>query len=399
MKRLVFYVRNPGLIGGRVVPLLPFVIGSGFEVTILHSNSIDHWVARGQLPVVPNCELIDVGRMSARRLSILLRALCPAAMVVYGFRSLFDLYISRVCKACSVPTIYLEHGFYHQGLSTKFVMAVKWSSVSRYIRYSLKYLGFLASRPKALFHEGQLVYRTMFRDDYRLTNYDHAIFYSRTGRLGLDGLFGYRDAEVGYSGYPVAMRKADLSSVARVCPIQKTALYLHQPFVLDRLSPITVDEDCEHITGVAAACRKVGYRLTLRLHPRIKESDYVSRLDGSRVAVDRQPALHQQVAGHEVVIGQYSTAIYSAILLDRPFIICPFPGLPREALELFSKIGVAAASVGDISNILIDKERLTHRLGCYSQFVESHIGTNNTFEHLAERICMVAQALNASGER
>ena len=125
-----------------VDPVAPFLADSGVEIVVLHASDLNSDTSQSSMPASCPYKTIEVSGMGMRSIARTIRELEPAAMLMFTFRSLFDLLLMRLAKRCGVTSIYLQHGFY---VSTKFTMADKKTSIRRYYHFTRWYLSFLCN--------------------------------------------------------------------------------------------------------------------------------------------------------------------------------------------------------------------------------------------------------------
>jgi hypothetical protein len=165
---------------------------------------------------------------------------------------------------------------------------------------------------------------------------------------------------------------------------------MHQPFVADRLTPISYNDEREYLLDLSNACRNSGLSFTLRLHPRAIRDHYEELLRGTDIEIDDSTSLFEAVKNSRVVLGQYSTALFAAILMRRPLLTPPYPGLKVESGDGEDQVGIVInKDLGNLEEVLTQESKLYSRLPKYDAYISKFIGNNNSYQAFATTIDQV----------
>ena len=388
MKPVVFYVKHLSMLRAWVDPVAPFIAGSGREIVVLHASRLNYDTSKAEV-APPPYRTVELSDMSMDAIISLLRELDPAILVLFTFRSLFDLLLVRVARQVGLKTLYVQHGFY---VSTRFQMADKRASVRRYATFLKWYSSFLLGKDVARRDELNTIYNSMFRIDYTKTKFDYALFYSPNGYRDANRFFDFASDRVYYSGYPIAKTKQQFESLVGGNGRQhrRIALYIHQPFVIDRFTHLDHQGEFEYLRGMADACKAQDFELVIKIHPRESVERYRDALaDVARV--DIETPMPDVLRESSVVIGHFSTALFTGVLLRKPIIVMNYPGLDDDYYRFFDDVGLRVGNMQALGETLSDESRYAGRLERFDNFASEYIGGNNSYEHRANTILDIVE--------
>jgi hypothetical protein len=364
-----------------------------YNLVVLHNTKINPETSHTTININKDYELIDISYMSVISIMRIFKKYKPVGMLVLTFRSLLDLFINRIAHHLNIKTLYIEHGFFADTTALGFRMVNKKASIKRYYHYVRKYIFFILFISRKIFHELQIVYKAMRKNDYSLAQYDYALFYADYGFQKTNKLFKYEPQKVFFSGYPLAKNKKDLACFESRLPIGKKnkILFVSQPLLLDKLSNISYEEETQYLKEIADICIKKGYEFIFQVHPRESLERYIAVFKESDVTVIKNGFIEKSVAESTIVIGHFSTALLTAIYLKKPLLLIYFPGLNESFLDYFKDVGLKIKDTNQLRKVLSEPGAYNETLTKYSKFIQNHVGEENSFEHLAEKIMAIFQ--------
>ncbi|MCZ6766972.1 MAG: polysialyltransferase family glycosyltransferase [bacterium] len=391
MKRIVFYVKHLAMLPAWVDPVAPFLIDSGYDIVVLHASTLNRDTAgkptRGKVPYT----CIEIGDKDMAGIVGVIEELKPLAIIMFTFRSLFDLLLVRVARHCSAPSVYVQHGFH---ISTKFQMADKKASLIRYYNFVKWYVYFLFIIKRSdLIHELSLIYRAMFKIDYAKTRFDYALFYSPGGLKDAAQYFDFEPSQAFFSGYPLSQKADDVKRLLGRSRRHKSRriVYVHQPFILDRFTHIDHTREFAFLDNIATICQEREYEFVIKIHPRESPARYTSGLRNRSAVIETSTTMTDILTDCAVVIGHFSTALFTGILLGKPIIVMDYPGLDNFYYSLFEPVAFRVHNEKDLDRVLKNGDICRHREADYEHFIHEHIGQHNNCEHRASTIAAIVE--------
>lgn len=326
MKTLFFYVHKTDLLDYFIRPICQF-LSDKYKITILHLNKKNGYTDKqyGEF------EMIDISDYGYTQTKELLLKAKPESMILPGFISIFELYMLRLATSLSVPTIFLEHGIYSRETAhlpyKKLFSTHLYHILSRNLYFLYRYTIF-AIKSGNTSKELSVLYNALKRKDYSCTQFSHAFFFAQYGFEQINSYFHYPEGRYSFTGYPIANDNEEFNSyeqLARTTSSQKSgkAVYIHQPFIKDRLTKWTYEDEKKMLLKVAEDLKKENLSLQIAVHPRESLSLYQKLYEETDITI-KEKNDKQEYAFYDLVIGHYSTALMYALFFNKPLWIIDY---------------------------------------------------------------------------
>ena len=391
MKYIIFAGHIGSSAKNIIIPLLEFFEKKNIKVIFLNANSLNGNI---EIPQVEGLESFDIFLNDYKSLQGLLETKKPLAIFSLSFRSLFDIFINRLGHLYNIPTVYFEHGLFISGLGDKFVMSDYKSSIWRYLNYFKKYFVFIGAEKINPFKEFKNIYRCVKQNDYTQNQYDAYLFYATHGKDQVYAKFKFKEDEIYYSGYPLVKYKGDLNIVKAGKLSDNFVLYIHQPLVKDRLTEFTYEDEKKLIGNIVSQLAENNLKLIFKIHPREDIGAYKERFGDIDVIISADP-FADLLPKCKLVIGQFSTALFFAAKYFIPLIIIPYKGVSDGYYTVFEQIGTKIGDAGQLGGITKNIGNLSDADNKrYTDFNNSIIGNNNSFEDQADTLINIIENLH-----
>lgn len=391
MKNIIFFVPYLNFINNWIDPIFPFLAEKGYNVVILHIQSLSFGIAPRSFNNKMNYGIYDVGKVNIKFIISLFRKLNPEAIVFLHFKSFADFLMLRLSKSCGLKTIYIQHGLFGNNIF-KFIFKNKKSSILRYMYLTRLYIQLLHLETNHIVKELHIARYYFFYNNYRGTKCDYAILYSEENLKFIQKMFDFSKNQVKFSGYPLVKYQRDLNfnSIEKNAA-KKTKVFFIKENMIPFHSDIGYEEEKEYFRRIIAICAKLNYELILKLHPREEKLFYDNLLHGENIKIMQgEVSLHELIEQADIVIGHVSTALFGAILLRKPIIILYYPGFKSDKItNMYETVGQKANSDDELYEILAHPETWDQKIRFYDNFIEERIGENNSYEHQAMTIIKV----------
>ena len=319
---------------------------------------------------------IDISNFSYKEIKKHIEDIVPDLTVFMSFRSLFELVIQQICKEHNLKHFYLEHGMFSND-TLRFRSNKLKKERKVVIRRQLKFilLSFqrimFSSRPLLEFILFKNVY---FRNKFYLCKHDHYLVYSERSFDCLKNIFKLSLKEVEYIGYPIFNDYRQKKECDELEKNKDGILYVHQPLISDGLASISYDEEKQFLLHISEKLKTYG-KLTVLLHPRSNVNEYKRRFADTDIEIIQSPNNYKIFANKAIVIGHYSTALLYGLYFDKRTIILNYPSMHNDSVfnNIFQYVeDIDKLNIDILTDKSIDKEYI--------------LGTNNTFEHISERL-------------
>lgn len=384
MNNIIFYIRNTAHLKNYVDPYYDHFLKNGYKLHILHFDSLTPHLTTGSKS---SCEyeMTDIFGISTKKLIRKIRKISPIGIISINFLSVMDLFVNRLGNKLGIPVLYMEHGLILEQAAGKYIRSKnKIKSTYRLARYTGKYLS-LCTNGKQFFKELNLLTKTQIRKDFTASGYNAYLFYAKNGYNALNKLFKLKEERVKYSGYPVSSGKIkEFSGI-----VNKTVLYIHQPFVFHSTSTISYSEEFQYLTQMSEVCQKNGYQLVVKLHPAETEQRYADGLSGKNIKLLKDADLIECMNSSSVIAGHYSTALFTAVILKKPLVVLKFPGINENFSSIFRNFALKADTMDELNSLFRTNQVEKINIIGYDRFIEQYIGYNNNFESRTEAIINV----------
>lgn len=371
-KRIVFVVYNLAFISNWIEKLIPYIeLG---EYYILHIGRLQKMTPK----ILPGVKYIDCSDISGQTIQQILIAINPDVCVVFNFRSLYEQLLMRICKGIGVRTVYLEHGLISMN-TTKFkkdkIKDAFRDTAYRQLKFLHKYVGYLLSC-KAIIREFVIFFNVYFRGCFRMSPFDHYYLYSQRSVDKFSPIFDLKDGKC-YTlvGYPIFNNQQQKEESSLSVRSGKGVLYVHQPFISDKFTSISYEEEKDYLLNLANILKPRYSSFTVLLHPRENLSAYRKRFEETGIDIIQSPNNYKSFADKDLIIGHYSTALLYALYFNKPTVIIDYPHTRLDSI--FS----------DYFDYIDDVTKLAVCDFCISKCSRTYlVGPNNTYESIAKEM-------------
>ncbi|WP_325358054.1 polysialyltransferase family glycosyltransferase [Albibacterium sp.] len=390
-KSLIFFVRHVSHLANHVDPYFKFISDQNLELVVLHTTSLTEKTGSECDFSGKNYKLVDVSNFSYNKINKLLSEIDPSGMIFYNFLSLFDVLMIRIAKRKNIHTLFMEHGILNEIHSVKYNVVCLRDSIKRYLKISLKYLGFLVSDPAGIAYELKVIIDVFLKKRYEKIKCKSAIFYSEEDFLEANKIFNYSSQRVLFSGYPIFNTKEE-SEILVSSKEEGYVLFIHQPVIMAKLTGLSYSEEFIFIKKHADIVKAFGYELVVQIHPRESIAIYQDGLSHCNIKVIQETGIAKVVSMCSFVIGMYSTALFYAIYLNKPIFITKYPQFKYDYSFYFKEVGVVLDDIEDLRKEL-EHKLYTRKIVEYDKYKQRYLGTNNSFE---ERFEVISRVLGPS---
>ena len=390
-RNIMFVIGYLDTIKNWVDPISKYLKNRGYVIHILHMQSLNFGVATDGIKVDPDYLLYDAGEMNLKSIERTMKSINPVATIFPSFKSLFEVLLLKISQTLSIKTIYYQHGLY-EDISFDFKIANKKSSITRYLVLLSLVLQFVLYISKQKMRDLLLLFTTVAFAKYDTITFDHFILYSKYSHDMLMRRFSNIEDRVLYSGYPIVASDEELRKFLERSeqPTENYVLYLHQTFVRLNLTRIDYPRENAYLLNLSHICRAQNYKLVIRLHPRETIENYKLISEDDNIIMKQSDDLLENIISSKLVIGHYSTALFSSILLYKPILILYYPELKVES-SVFKNFGVHANDANQFRKFIEDENSWRVDEEQYKLFIDYYIGTNNSYENLANNIASLCE--------
>ena len=373
MKKIVFYIQTSTMISYFVEPIVGY-LKKNYEIHLFHIDSInDVKEPREFHDIIKH----DIGNLSVVKTKKLIHDLNPQCIILINIYSMVELFVLRLAKELGYKTIFLQHGVFEMSAAKKKYDKLIKNTISELIKLVLfcaKYISFII-HSNAPLKECRLFYSAFFKRDFHQTKFDKAIFFAPFWADMMNDKFGYDGEQIEYCGYPLAITNEEyITLINKKEKKLNKAIYIHQPFIQDKLTSYTYEEEKLYICKVAKKLFRYGLRLDLPLHPG-ENLEYYKQMyvdEGIRVI---QNIKKEEYAKYKMAIGFYSTALFIPIRLHIPIWIIDYDHIHAKD-SIFYPLSV---DIEDESTFMNDSE--------IEEFVTAKIGKDKgSMENIATKI-------------
>ena len=162
---------------------------------------------------------------------------------------------------------------------------------------------------------------------------------------------------------------------------EDSIVYIHQPFIIDGTSNANLVTEQKFYNELVIICTKNNRKLNILLHPKDKKKRF-NFINNPNVNIYQNYDFTQLILRSNVIIGHYSTLLFAAILMYKPIVTIPFPGVIFP-VNLFDDITFKVNKLFELKSILNQQKKISIDKLKYDEFIERYIGKNNTYEHQA----------------
>lgn len=369
--RIIFVTYNLAFISNWIVRLKPYL--NNCEIIVLHIASLQN----AKPLIVEGLKYIDVSGHSGLRLKKVINDLKPDLCITFNFRSLFEQVILRICKEINIPNVYIEHGLISMNTTRFKKNKIKedfFNTIHRQLNFIWKYMTYIFSSEKP-FLEIKVLYFIYLKSQFFHSEFDHYFIFSQRSFDKLNGLYKL-SCNYTYIGYPIFNSKEEKEIADNCCNSGGGVLYVHQPFILDRLTTISYNEEKNYLMRLANVLAPKYNEFTILLHPRENIAKYRELYSESNITIEQSPNNFRCFSDKDLIMGHYSTALLYALYFNKPTVILDYPDTVVD--KIFLGYFDFVANIEELKNHKFEQSKVSK---------DYIVGHNNTYEQIAEQIC------------
>lgn len=328
----------------------------------------------------------DISSWSHFKIRNCLVDLSLKSLLITNIRSLIDIYMIGLCNLQNISLTYIEHGVSLNKMSV-FKVKNKVHSVIKYVNYLLKVIPYVlleGRRRVKIFG----IYQAFVNASYNYFSIDKALFYTPEGKKVLQRFFSLNKLKVKYSGYPIVDSEEELKLLENKDQ-KKQVLYIHQPLIIDRFSSLSFYDEVKIILEIKTICKSLGYDFIMKLHPRDNEVHYKENLSNMQV-FGGEVDVHKVIAESQIVLGHFSTALFTAIILKKELYILDNWKINIDSVLYFNSLNRTVKTIDEFRNLFSLGNPLDSV--SYESFHKEKIGLSNTHEDRIEKLrCLLLE--------
>lgn len=329
-------------------------------------------------------------------------------LVFFNPGHIYSLFLVNICNQLGIKSIFFQHGLSLDLSSFDFKTLTRDKSIKRKLRIFRKYwyfyssitinlmftrnrfqfLRYLAIKSKYL---GTLMFnsKNMFKlPKYGLKGFhcEYAFVYGHNDKDYLIQSMKMKEDKITISGYPFlfpTMNKPEQE--------EKMILYLTSAFRVTGILPISTDEEKEFYLSLYEQVKKAGFKLVIKVHP-VDDYELICKyFEGiDNLEIYESKNLADLTMTSELVISDFSTALFYAIIYEKPIII-----LTSEYFETYpfdyTKYGIGVKSRLKSLDVIIKKSiNLTsEQISSYKGFTDRFLSENkhqSTYEIFFQKL-------------
>ena len=369
--KVLFITYNLTLIDNWISRLFPYI--KGCNCSLIHIGKLQ----KKNVTIINGIDYYDISSFSYKKIETLLNNIGPDLVIVFSFRSLFELFFQRICVKKGIRQVYLEHGIFSQ-TTTHFKTNKLKTEFFQTIRRQLKFLSIFieyAIHVDNTLKELLLLYKVYYQGKFNYSQFDQYYLYGKRSYDSLSKIYHLTQENTIYMGYPIFNNDKEKKEYNTLTKISDEVLYVHQPFILDGFSNINYDEEKDFINKLNQVIRKKYTKLIVLLHPRENLLTYKKRFSDTEVEFIQSPNNYKCFTDKSLVLGHFSTALLYSLYFCKPTIIIDFPGMKFE-----SPYKQCFKFCSHIESLLDNNYGIDNSLKDY------YLGPVNTYEHIADLI-------------
>jgi len=233
----------------------------------------------------------------------------------------------------------MDHGI---ASSNNITSNKKFNKIIKLLKYIKIFIYHSLINKKNIIYDLYTIFNIFLLKKYNRLKFNYAIFFSEYNRQELSGIIKTNFNKYDIVGYPIfsSMRQNLEKRTNENLIDEKKILYIHQPFILDKLSEIDYSLEKCYIMKIYDVVIKNKYELIIKIHPResISNYSYLSNLPGCTLVENGD--LTKYVMSSNIVLGHTSAALLTALYFDKPLILLHYPktkfALPKIFTSNFS---------------------------------------------------------------
>jgi len=385
---IIFFASHTSSILHYIEPYAKFLRKNKFNIIIFHINSLLNSDSYRSSSIYEHNNLIDIGRLNIKQIDNVLHAINPQLIIDMNFISLISFLLLRLARKNGYKILHLEHGMFNRNHSMRYRIFDIKTSLYRYFFLIRLYLQLLFDKDLKVSVELRYLYNSLFKHNFTGSTYDFGIFYSNYSKKEKNKILDINASNIFITGFPLFEFKNEMFNIDFHKKNNK-AVYIHQPYIQDKSTRISYEDEIRFINQLARIFNDHGYVFIIRLHPRTKKEIYHKYLNRNDCKIEHDCPLLQSIANAKVIIGHDSTALFSPVLLNKPVIVCTYPDKNKKRIKLLDKISHDIYNMNEL-DLLLKSNKMLKYVPKYKEFIKEYIGNNNSYEYGAQIISKIA---------
>lgn len=356
---------------------------SEYEIIFLHSSSINS-DKDNKTNKHLDIKCIDISYYSTKKILNLFNSYNPVLFINFGFRSLFDVILFFLSHKAGVKSVLIQHGLFDPDTTMRFSFHNRIESINRYKNYFKKLLH-LVSLSKSIAQMTYIVratFSSLMFNNYELIPIDYAIYYSTESSVHLQNILKIKKENIYYSGYPLFTSNLEIQEANKQLGSSEYILFIHQPFIKMKTTSLELIDEINLFKEWANIVAKKGYKLIIKLHPRVSITDYLQYLQNHNNLEIADEKILKLTRNAKYIIGMFSTALFYATYFNKPIFIYEYPNQTITVKNIFEEVGSKFSNSIEFEKLL-DKYNF---LPDYSEFNKKYLGEHNSFENKLDTI-------------
>jgi hypothetical protein len=329
--KIGFFIKSLNAYHAHVKSFIEQAPGKNYSFIVFHMNNL--YTPNFKLENIL-CEKVDLSKKTNYNLE--LKKLNIDFFVSLNPGNLFDLLLIACCKQLNVCTIYYQHGiqldfssFNPTVLSRNKTFKKKKLTIKKYFFFYAVFL-----KNVFLFKRKNLIIQTVFTKTKHLINSKKIASLPKYGlhEMHIDWAFVYGEADKNYlissmsmnsdriivSGYPFIEASKNLLYKKS----EKKVLYISSGLRIAGVIPFTVNDEKQFYLKLNDAVKNANCQLVVKMHPQedldLFESFFCEQ---DNVELHKYSNLADLTIISDIIIGDYSTALFYAIKYYKPILI------------------------------------------------------------------------------
>jgi hypothetical protein len=311
------------------------------------------------------------------------------ASLIINFRSLWDIHVIRTMNHLNIPVIFINHGILDS--TSLYYRNIKRMSFRRYMSYAKYIISGTRNMNVNLIDELYAHFKILIQNKYHLLDIESFLLYSPHIYDLLQRDFKIKDHR--FIGIPVLHEDNEFNALEKSqSKIQqsKYAVYIHQNFIENGYSNISLEEELNFIEGMSQQLLDMGYSLVVKPHPSVK-TDSMMLIDNVQIMENNKYEAQLVIRHADIVIGHYSTLLLSGIAYKKPIIILKYPGL-TEIIKientLMGKLNIPIIEVEQLQDEILNLHKYDVD---YTEFIRYYIHSLTTYEQQSNTLKRVIE--------
>lgn len=370
-KTIYFSSLRASVLETSIVPLVSHFKKNNISVKFIHANSVlDHKRYSAE-----NISALDLWSSDLCGILKSLKESNPLSMVCYGHLSVFDIMVVMIAHELKILCIYMDHGIPIEGIGDRYHFTLRKGIIRNFKLFILFTRSFLLLRSN-IFEKYLTLFRIIISNKYPINWHDHAIFYSKYTRDWLSQKIKYDESSVEYSGLTLVQPSKE-EGIKYPGKCSKIALFIHQPVIYDGISNISYQDECAFYKDYFTIFNENDYKVIFKIHPRESLSQYKDTYQESSIIITDQ-ALSELLGRADIIVGHFSTVLFSAIALKKKVVILKYPGTLLKMYNIFQELPMFDPSRDEL-RLVLSESQVFPEIDDYA-YLKKYVGNNESYQ-------------------